>query len=301
MPIHRRSPSLILPDDPSPEELLQCWTLSARDRVEVLRCRGDANRRRYAVQLCTLRAYGRFLPEASPAPVAITNHLAQQLGLPLVLLEEVPSRLATETEQLQRIREYLGWRPFDDDARTRLTTWLTQHVTDDLLPSALVARAEEILRSWQIVLPAWSTLEALVVSVTARLQDDVYTRIVTGLSPELQRAMDDLLEIPTGERRSPLFQLKEYPPEASNAVMLRYIERYHWLRNLGVGDIDLRGMSPPMVRYVADLATRYDVYELRRFAPTKRYVLLACFLVEIQKTILDYLVALHDQLLRLFR
>jgi hypothetical protein len=121
-----------------------------------------------------------FSRKPSPAPVAITNHLAQQLDLPLVLLEEVPSRLATETEQLQRIREYLGWRPFDDDARTRLTTWLTQHVTDDLLPGALVTRAEEILRSWQIVLPAWSTLEALVVSVTARLQDDVYTRIVTG-------------------------------------------------------------------------------------------------------------------------
>ena len=154
MPIHRRPPALILPHDPSPEELLQCWTLSARDRAEVLRCRGDANRRRCAVQLCTLRAYGRFLPEASPAPVAMTNHLAQQLGLPLVLLEEAPGRLATETEQLQRIREYLGWHPFDDDARTRLTTWLTQGATDDLLPSALVARAEDILRSWQIVLPA---------------------------------------------------------------------------------------------------------------------------------------------------
>ena len=95
MPIHRRPPALILPHDPSSEELLQCWTLSARDRAEVLRCRGDANRRRCAVQLCTLRAYGRFLPEASPAPVAMTNHLAQQLGLPLVLLEEAPG----------------GWRP----------------------------------------------------------------------------------------------------------------------------------------------------------------------------------------------
>lgn len=71
MLIHRRTPPLILPHEPSPEELLQFWTLSARDRVEVLRCRGDPNRRRYAVQLCTLRAYGRFLPEASPAPVAI--------------------------------------------------------------------------------------------------------------------------------------------------------------------------------------------------------------------------------------
>jgi TnpA family transposase len=52
-----------------------------------------------------------------------------------------------------------------------------------------------------------------------------------------------------------------------------------------------------MVRYFADVAKRYDVYELRRFTPTKRYTLLACFLVEIQKTILDHIVALHDQLL----
>ena len=43
------------------------------------------------------------------APVAITNYLARQLALPLVLFGEPPGRLATETEQLQRIRAYLGW------------------------------------------------------------------------------------------------------------------------------------------------------------------------------------------------
>ena len=35
-------------------------------------------------------------------------------GLTLQIFGELPSRLATETEQLQRIREYLGWQPFDD-------------------------------------------------------------------------------------------------------------------------------------------------------------------------------------------
>src|SRR4029453_13456656 len=99
--------SLILPEDPGPEELLQFWTLSARDRAEVMRCRGEANRRRFAVQLCTLRAYGRFLPEITSAPVAMTNYLARQLDLPLGLFGEVPGRLATETEQLHGIRHYL--------------------------------------------------------------------------------------------------------------------------------------------------------------------------------------------------
>ncbi|MEE8290573.1 MAG: DUF4158 domain-containing protein, partial [Candidatus Tectomicrobia bacterium] len=295
--LRRRVPALVLPDDPSPEELLQSWTLSARDREEVMQCRGDTSRRRFAVQLCTLRVYGRFLPEATPTPVTITNYLARQLELPLVLFGEVSGRLATETEQLQRIRAYLGWQPFHHEARERLTSWLEQRATDDLLPIDLVSRAEDILRSWQIVLPARSTLEELVVAITARVQDDVYTRIATGLSSELQRAVDDLLEVPSGERRSALFHLKEYPPEASNAVIVRYIERYHFLRDLGVSGIDLRSLSPAMVRYFADVAKRYDVYELRRFAPTKRYALTACFLVEIHKTILDHIVALHDQLL----
>ena len=49
-----------------------------------------------------------------------------------------------------------------------------------------------------------------------------------------------------------LFQLKEYPPEASNAVILRYIARYHFLRDLGVGAMDLGGISPPMIRYLGD-------------------------------------------------
>src|SRR5262249_3787956 len=146
---------------------------------------------------------------------------------PLVLFGEVPERLATETEQWQRIQTYLGWHPFDDAARMRLTHWVSQRATDDVLPSDLMSRAEDVLRSWQIVLPAPSTLEALVASVTTHVQNEVYMRIATALPPALQHAIDDLLQVPTGERHSMLFQLKEYPPEASPAVLLRSIERYH--------------------------------------------------------------------------
>jgi len=197
-PVRHQAPRFLLPEDPSPEELVQYWTLSARDQAEVRRCRGEANRRRFAVQLCTLRAYGRFLPEATSTPVTITNHLARQLDLPLVLFGDLPERLATETEQLQRIRAYLGWQPFDDAARTRLTHWLTQRATEDILPRDLVERAEHILQLWQMVLPARSTLDALVVSVTTHIQDALYTRIATSFFPALQQVLDELLEVSEG-------------------------------------------------------------------------------------------------------
>jgi hypothetical protein len=41
----QRSPAIHLPEDPAEEELARNWTLSPADRVEVLRCRGDNNRR----------------------------------------------------------------------------------------------------------------------------------------------------------------------------------------------------------------------------------------------------------------
>ena len=267
---HRRAPALTLPEDPGPEELAQYWTLSSRDKEEIAQCRGEGQRRRFAVQLCTLRTYGRFLPKAVAAPVAITNYLARQLDLPLVLFGDIPERLATETDHLQRIRLYLGWHPFDEEARGRFPQWLTQRATDDVLPSALLPRAEAILRQWQVVLPAPSTLEALIASVTARVQDDLYTRLVTSLSPALQQALDTLLEVPAGERTSVLFQLKEYPPEASPAVILRYIERYHFLQDLGVDAIAVSPLSAPMSRYFADVTKHYDVRALRRLPEAKR-------------------------------
>jgi Domain of unknown function (DUF4158) len=82
LPFRRRPSAPLLPEDPSEEELAQYWTLSTQDQAVVFQCRDEAQRRRFAVQLCTLRTYGRFLPKAVSAPVAITTHLARQLDPP---------------------------------------------------------------------------------------------------------------------------------------------------------------------------------------------------------------------------
>jgi len=48
----RRQTGVMLPEDPGEEELARDWTLSEADHGEVLRCHGDDNRRRFAIQLC---------------------------------------------------------------------------------------------------------------------------------------------------------------------------------------------------------------------------------------------------------
>jgi hypothetical protein len=55
-----RSPRVLLPTDPSEEELARDFSLSEADKIEVRQCRSDDNRRRFALQLCVLHKYGRF-------------------------------------------------------------------------------------------------------------------------------------------------------------------------------------------------------------------------------------------------
>lgn len=104
---------------------------------EAMRSRGSAHRHRFALQLCALRTLGTFIDDVSKLPVRITNHVGRQLGLSPLLFLEDHDRPATATEQAQRIREYVGYRPFDDDAEGRLKSWLSDRVAEGAATSSL--------------------------------------------------------------------------------------------------------------------------------------------------------------------
>src|SRR6516165_8987072 len=172
-----RRASTALPEDPSEEELARDWTLSESDRAEVLRCRGDDNRRRFAVQLCVLRQYGRFLEDYARVPVRILNHISRQIHLPPALSLTGAERNATETEHHERIREYLGYHLFDAEARNLIEEHLRSRVAQGALPSVLIESAEDALRFWKIILTPASTLQRLVGSVAATGRQEIFERI----------------------------------------------------------------------------------------------------------------------------
>jgi hypothetical protein len=204
MPVRRGA---AIPGDPSEDELAQHWSLSPVDLREVSRCRSADHKRRFALQLCMLRAHGRFLDDYRQAPLRIVNHLSRQLDLPPVLFLGPPGREQTEREQAQRIRRYLGLAVFDQDAAERLREWLRQGAAEGRRAAELLARAEDALRRWQIALPALSTLERVVNSVVAQATDDLFETIAARLPDKLREAIDLLLEVPSGDARSSLFRL----------------------------------------------------------------------------------------------
>ena len=218
--------------DPSEDDLARHWTLSPDDFAEIAHCRGPDHRRRFALQLCTLRAYGRFLDDYRQAPLKIVSHLSRQLDLPPVLFLDRPGRAQTERAQSLRIRRHLGLRSFDCAAEAHLRDWLRQGAVEGRSAAELLVRAEEKLRDWRIMLPAVSTLERIVVAEVTHATTSLFETVTCRLPASLRASIDLLVEVPEGDARSSLFRLKDYPKSANAAVIKGDIVRLRLIEEL---------------------------------------------------------------------
>jgi TnpA family transposase len=282
------------PLDPSEDELARHWSLTPADLAVIAECRGPDHRRRFAVQLCMLRAHGRFLDDYRRAPIKIVNHLSRQLGLAPVLFLDRPGRAQTERAQALRIRHHLGLRSFDSGTAMDLRNWLRQGAIEGRTVAELMVRAEDKLRDWHVMLPAASTLERLVTAEVTQATTQLYETVSIRLPPFLREAIDLLVEVPEGDARSSLFRLKDYPKSANAAVIKGDIVRLHLIEDLLGAGADLGDLDPRIVRQLGQLGRRYDAGDLRRFAKPKRDALIACYLVEARKTLLDQIVEMND-------
>jgi hypothetical protein len=277
------------------DDVVRNWSLSAEDVAEVMRARGTEHRLRFAVQLCALRATGRFVSDYQRVPIEAIGYLAQQLGLTPVLFLSEAERPATETAQAARIRQYLGYRDFDAEAEQRLRERLQEAAMEGATPAQLLALAGDLLRSGRVVQPARRTLERLAASVAAHVIQDLFESIVARLPEGLRDAIDDLVSVPEGEHRSPLSRFKEAPPAAKAPAIAASLARLDLLDSLLGSGVDLSLVTPQLLQHLAQLGRRYDAVALKRFSAEKRYTLVTAFLVETQKTLLDQIIAAHDQ------
>lgn len=202
-------------------------------------------------------------------------------------------REPTERVQAQRIRRHLGLSRFDAAAEASLRAWLREGALEGRSAPEMLARAEDRLRGWKILLPGGSTLERIV-AVLAHTTADLFATISARLPQTLRADIELLVEVPDGDARSSLFRLKEYPKSANAAAIKGDTVRLRLIEQLVEGGAGLDEVDPRVVHQLGQLGRRYDAGDLRRFAKPKRDALVACYLVEARKTLLDQIVEMND-------
>jgi Domain of unknown function (DUF4158) len=298
-----------LPDAIDTDTLRKYFTLTQPDLNQTHQCRGVVNKLGFAVQLCTLRWHGYFLPDTRDLPSAVIETIAVQLGVLPLPIDAYPHNEKTRWEHLERIRLHLGFVPCDAGQRDRLLHHLT--ILAQALPrsTALRQAAYRWLKQEKIVRPGRTTLRDLITAAREAALQTVYAMLTSDLSSgqaekiaSLLGAVAPLSDVPEAENepgfRSRFEQFKTAARKESPEALLTLLDQLSEIRLLGLTALPtLVEVHPATRRLLAGWGYRYNVWHLRRFAAPKRNAIVICFLHAARAEMTDSIIEMQDKLI----
>ncbi|GAA4389571.1 Tn3 family transposase [Hymenobacter koreensis] len=284
--------------DPSPEQLAHYFYLSAADVSFLATRRRPANKLGCGVQLCTLRFLGTFLLDPLQVPAIVVHTVANQLGVPADELAAYRTRPNTWYDHQAHIVAHLGYTPFDARQGFRLTRWLyAQVLTSTVRPSVLFDLTTAHLVAQRVVLPGVSLLARLIARVRERTGRLLYRQLATRLTPAQQTALDTLLTVPLGERRTHLERLRTPPTRVSAPALVAALRRVDEIRALGVSGVPVADLPEAQLVRLARYGQVAWAQTLLRMGAERRLATLLTSVQALERTATDDVLDLFDSLL----
>ncbi|MCF6777848.1 Tn3 family transposase [Thiotrichales bacterium 19X7-9] len=276
------------------EYIIQYWTLSDKDKKEVLRYRTDS-RLFISIQLCFVRNNGKFLYNCNELPIEIINYLASQLDLPPTMEVKATERKATLTDQRRSILTYLKFKKFDKKISDEFDQWIEDYARKGELPDTIMPKAQSYFLNRKIIAPGDTVIERTLINVCNRIHQETFEAIFDNLSPDLLKNIDLALKSGGQDQNTYFNQLKAYPPSAKANAIKKFIEKYNKLSEFNLDDVSAQFVDQRFIEHLFRMAKKYNARDIKRFDKYKRYALMICFLIESRKALLDHIVNMHDQ------
>ena len=153
------------------QELAEHWSLSAEES-ELLANRTDRSRLGLAVMLKFFQMEGRFPRDRKEIPVAVRDHLADQLGIEPDAFSEYDLAGRSSKRDREQIRSVLGFRRVTVADAEGLGEWLRRDVLSlDHKPEHLQQAALDWCRRNRIEPPAPPRMERIIRSALKAYED----------------------------------------------------------------------------------------------------------------------------------
>ena len=229
-----------------------------------------------------------YLPALAEVPEHIRTYLCQQLHLLPLMYAHVEAE-KTLYRYRQLIYMYLAIKPYGEGGQGVVET-AVQHAASTMSdPADLINLAVEHLIQQRFELPAFSTLDRLVMHVRHRVHQDLYTRITASLGAAERERLDALLHVRDG--RTDFTRIKETPRQATLKHLRQWTARLTWLESILPTRPFLTEIAHTKIQQFAAEATALDVGDIRDIHNlSRRYSLLICMLYHAQVQTRDALV-----------
>lgn len=247
--------------------------------------RTPANQVGFLVQLGYFRATHRFFSHSySPHDVA---YVAHRLDVRSDTVDVSSYDEATSRRHRRLLLEHLGYRPFDEHAKRRVTEHLRPLICSQVRPKVLFQETVTFLPGHKIEIPSSGTLTQLILEAVRQHKHDLVERVRTALPPESKRALDALFEkgpVASDDlqvQRSRLTLLKRFSHSTKpskikeNLADLQTIRELYQPLHRVVRSLDL---TPDGLRYYAHAVIKSEVFQVSRRADPERHLHLLCFI-----------------------
>jgi TnpA family transposase len=241
-------------DTLTPEQLQTFFTLDQYDLELIKRSRSDHTQLGIAIQICTLKFLGTFLPKPTIVPEVVIQKLSEQLGLKNVKLERYANNDDSRLRDRKRISEHFGYCDFEGAPVLRVVRMLLTRLTlANENTNALFDAVTRDLVDHQVVLPGASTISRLINKVRERTNTILYHQLSSRLTVKQEKALKDLLLVPKGFSRTQFERLRAQPTDLTSVSLAAALNRVETLHALGISGINLEDIAQnriaPIVRH----------------------------------------------------
>ena len=240
--------------EPSPEQLALYFHLDDRDRALLEPRRHAHTRLGFALQLCTVRFLGTFLPDPMDVPHSVILTLASQLNIadPTVLDHYREGQM--RYDHIDEIKQRYGYQDFScQPEHFRFLRWLyTRAWCSEERLTILFDLAMARLVDRKILLPGVSVLERLISSVREHASTRLWRLLAQIPTPPQRTLLETLLVVPEGHRQTPLERLRHGPTRISSPSLVRALRRIDAIRLFEMENLDLSFVPKGRLKVLAN-------------------------------------------------
>ena len=277
------------------------YTLSKGDIEIIRKHRKEENQLGFAIQLAVLRYPGWPYILNKEVPENIVRYIAKQIGTVPRALNNYSLREVTYREHIKEIRDKYGYIPFTFIEHNLTLKYLTNLSLENDNTLFLIEKCICFLRENKVILPAITTIEALVWEAKEKAEKIVIDTIISNLDTKQRKQLSEIVSSQSEnlKNKTILGWLKEPIGRPSIDNFLKVIEKLEYIRELNLDSIQLNKLHSNKINQIYKLGQRYSPQAFRDFNENKSHAMLSIFLLNLSKDLTDKAFEIHDRVIQI--